>query len=65
MIIDPKYQAQLVGMHSQGKFTNGSKVIKNIKRFLNQYNLTSVLDFGCGHGALLASINQAYPNIHV
>jgi len=65
MIIDPEYQAQLADMHSQGKFTNGSKVIKNIKRFLNQYNLTSVLDFGCGHGALMASINQAYPNIAI
>jgi cyclopropane fatty-acyl-phospholipid synthase-like methyltransferase len=65
MIIDPKYQAQLSDMHSQGKFNHGSKVIKNIKSFLNQYNLTSVLDFGCGHGALMASISQAYPNIRV
>jgi len=65
MIIDPKYQAQLAEMHSQGKFSNGSKVIKTIKKFLNQYSLTSVLDFGCGHGALMASISQEYPNIRV
>ena len=65
MIIDPNYQTQLAKMHSQGKFSHGSKVIENIKSFLNQYNLTSVLDFGCGHGALMACISQAYPNIQV
>ena len=65
MIIDPKYQAQLAEMHSQGRFVRGSKILGTIQPFLNQYNLTSVLDFGCGHGALMASISQAYPNIRV
>ena len=65
MIIDPKYQAQLTEMHSQGRFLRGSKILGAIQPFLNQYNLTSLLDFGCGHGALMASISQAYPNIRV
>ena len=65
MIIDPKYQEQLATMHKQGKFTHGSKVIKKVRPFLNQYNPTSVLDFGCGHGALMASIQQAYPDMRV
>lgn len=65
MIIDPKYQAQLTEMHSQGRFVRGSKMLKAMRPFIDQYQPTSILDFGCGHGALMASISQAYPNICV
>lgn len=65
MIIDPEYQAQLATMHSQGKFVRGSKLLLFIKPFLEQYQPTSMLDFGCGHGALMTSIQQAYPDMRV
>jgi cyclopropane fatty-acyl-phospholipid synthase-like methyltransferase len=65
MIIDPDYQAQLAEMHSQGRFVRGSKTFGSIQPFLEQYQPTSVLDFGCGHGALMASIQQAYPDMRV
>jgi trans-aconitate methyltransferase len=65
MIIDPEYQAQLAEMHSKGQFVRGSKMLKAMRPFIDQYQPTSILDFGCGHGALMASINQAYPNIVV
>lgn len=65
MIIDPDYQAQLAEMHSKGQFVRGSKVFGSIQPFLKQYHPTSVLDFGCGHGALMASIQQAYPDMQV
>jgi cyclopropane fatty-acyl-phospholipid synthase-like methyltransferase len=65
MIIDPAYQAQLAEMHSQGRFVRGSKMLGAITPFIDQYRPTSVLDFGCGHGALMSSIGQAYPNIQV
>jgi len=65
MIIDPEYQQQLTTMHSQGKFVRGSKTVKSIQPFLKQYQPSSVLDFGCGHGALMASIQQEYPNMRV
>ena len=65
MIIDPDYQAQLATMHSQGRFVRGNKTFGSIQPFLKQYQPTSVLDFGCGHGALMASIQQAYPDIRV
>jgi len=65
MIIDPNYQAQLAEMHSQGRFVRGSKTFGSVQPFLTQYQLTSVLDFGCGHGALMASIQQAYPDMRV
>jgi hypothetical protein len=65
MIIDPKYQAQLAIMHSQGQFVRGGKTLKSVRPFLEKYQPTSVLDFGCGHGALMASIQQAYPDMRV
>lgn len=65
MIIDPNYQAQLAEMHSQGRFVRGSKTFGSVQPFLKQYQPTSVLDFGCGHGALMASIQQAYPDVRV
>jgi cyclopropane fatty-acyl-phospholipid synthase-like methyltransferase len=65
MIIDPEYQEQLATMHSQGRFVRGSKTFGSIQPFLKQYQPTSVLDFGCGHGALMASIQQAYPAVRV
>ena len=65
MIIDPQYQAQLATMHSQGRFVRGSKTFGSIQPFLSKYQPTSVLDFGCGHGALMSSIQQAYPTMHV
>jgi SAM-dependent methyltransferase len=65
MIIDPQYQEQLATMHSRGQFVRGSKTFKSVQPFLNQYNPTSVLDFGCGHGALMAGIQEAYPDARV
>ena len=65
MIIDPEYQAQLAEMHSRGQFVRGGDRFGSIQPFLRQYQPTSVLDFGCGHGALMASIQQAYPDMRV
>ena len=65
MIINQDYKDQLATMHSQGRFVRGSKILSTINPFLKQYQPTSVLDFGCGHGALMNSIHEAYPNIQV
>jgi SAM-dependent methyltransferase len=65
MIVDPEYQKQLTEMHSQGKFTHGSKVIKPVNRFLNQYRPNSMLDFGCGAGSLIQTIQTTYPDMRV
>ena len=65
MIIDPEYQTQLTAMHGQGLFNRGSKSFKSVRPFIDQYQPNSLLDFGCGHGALIASIQEAYPNMRV
>lgn len=65
MIIDPEYQAQLTAMHSQGKFVNGAKTAKAVRPIIEQYNPTSILDFGCGAGALVNSLKETYPDMRV
>ena len=65
MIIDPSYQHQLSTMHGHGQFARGSKILKNVQPFIEQYQPTSLLDFGCGHGALIASIQELYPTMRV
>ena len=65
MIINQDYKDQLAVMHSQGQFVRGSKILSTINPFLKQYQPTSILDFGCGHGALMNGICEAYPNIRV
>lgn len=65
MIIDPNYQNQLSTMHGHGQFIRGSKLLKKIKPFIEQYQPSSLLDFGCGHGALMASIQDLYPTMRV
>jgi len=65
MIINQDYKDQLATMHSQGRFRRGSKILSTINPFLKQYQPTSVLDFGCGHGELIRSIAEAYPGTTV
>jgi cyclopropane fatty-acyl-phospholipid synthase-like methyltransferase len=66
MIIDPSYQNQLSTMHGRGQFRNsGSKMLKNVQPVIKQYQPKSLLDFGCGHGALITSIQELYPTMHV
>lgn len=65
MIIDPEYQAQLVEMHNKGRFFRGSKMLEVMQPVIEKYQPSSILDFGCGQGALLNSMQQAYPDVRI
>ena len=64
-IINPDYQAQLSEMHDKGQFVRGGKLLKSLNPFLKQYQPTSVLDYGCGHGGLMTAIKETYPSMQV
>ena len=64
-IINSDYQAQLSDMHSKGQFVRGGKLLKSVNPFFKQYQPTSVLDYGCGHGGLMATIKEVYPDMQV
>lgn len=64
MIISKNYKELLQQEHSdKDTFNHGRKKIKKIRNFLKTYNPQSLIDFGCGKGDLILSINEQYPNI--
>lgn len=63
-LIDPNYQAQIQSMHRAGKFNNGAKQFRLVDPFIKEYQPRTVLDFGCGKGALMREIQQSFPQIN-
>lgn len=61
-LIDPEYQAQIQSMHAGGKFDNGAKQYKLIEPFVQKYQPSTMLDFGCGKGALIREIKTHFPD---
>ena len=64
-MIGESYKKQLNAMHSQGLFNNGLAAYKIVRRFLARVHPDSILDYGCGHGALIEVIRQRHPSITV
>lgn len=60
-IINTSYQEQIQAMHENGKFNNGAKQFKLVQPFLEEYKPKTLLDFGCGKGALISIIREKYP----
>ena len=49
--------------HARG-FGNKKKKIKEFEACIKKWKPRSILDFGCGKGALLQMIREKYPHIH-
>jgi cyclopropane fatty-acyl-phospholipid synthase-like methyltransferase len=65
MIVSESYVDQLKFLHRSKVFGDQSKIQPEVKRCIDQYNVESILDFGCGKGNVIESLKQAYPNIDV
>lgn len=65
-LIDKTYQEQLAQLHkSDKKFNHGAKAYKIVEKFIEEYRPTTLLDFGCGKGGLIATIAELHPEITV
>lgn len=64
-LIDKQYQEQLKKLHSAGKFNHGAKAYKIVEKFIKEYKPSTLLDFGCGGGGLIATISDLHPEIKV
>lgn len=62
-LINQDYQEQIQAMHAGGKFDNGAKQLRLVEPFIRQHQPRTVLDFGCGKGALIREIKIHYPEV--
>ncbi len=64
-LINDQYKNQLAELHNQGIFNNGKDAYKIVKRFLERFHPQTILDFGCGHGALIEVISDKFPLVKI
>ena len=62
--ISNNYLEELKKLH-QGSFGNSKKIDPMFKELLDNYNIKSILDFGCGKGEISVTIQKMYPGIEV
>ena len=62
-IINKSYQEQLYQLHHTGKFDSGHKRYSWVEELINQYQPSTLLDFGCGKGGLITAIQEHHPAI--
>ena len=66
-MLSDTYKKQLKELHSDTSRAQGfGGKVKNLGRFhdfVNQWSPTSILDYGCGKGHVLAYLKETYPNI--
>jgi trans-aconitate methyltransferase len=63
MNITQEYTEQLKKLHEKKSFGVGAKIPGGVVECIENYQITSLLDFGCGKGLTLEAVKNQYPNI--
>jgi cyclopropane fatty-acyl-phospholipid synthase-like methyltransferase len=64
-MISEEYQKQLVDLHKSPVFGNKKEIPSKVIDLINEHNIKSILDFGCGKGLLVDSLKKEFPEITV
>ncbi len=64
-MITDNYKNDLKKLHKSKAFGNRSKIPAEVTRCIEEYNIESILDFGCGKGNVVAALKETYPNLKV
>ena len=64
-MITDNYKNDLKKLHKSKAFGNRSKIPAEVTRCIEEYNIRSILDFGCGKGNVVAALKETYPNLKV
>jgi trans-aconitate methyltransferase len=65
-MLTPEYQEQLKNLHNSSKaFGNKAVIPEDIALLIEKYQVSSILDFGCGKGHMVLALKEKYPNITV
>lgn len=57
------YRQELLALHSNPIFGNLKSIPDKVKTLLSEYNINSILDFGCGKGLFVESMKKEFPFI--
>jgi SAM-dependent methyltransferase len=60
-MISEEYKKIYTEIHEKTKFGKRSKIPDMFGEFLERTNPTSILDFGCGKGNLVSTLNELFP----
>lgn len=61
-----EYISQLKELHEEKKsFGNKFTEIKQIRKIISKYPVESILDYGCGKGALIEQLKKEYPDLKI
>ncbi len=64
-MITDEYKKQLQELHRKKKFSNGLVKYPDVKNFIELYQPTSLLDYGCSQGNLIKQLKIDFPNIDI
>ncbi len=64
-MISEDYKNQLVKLHKSSVFGDMKTIPSDVRLLIEKYNVSSILDFGCGKGLLVESLKKEFPNIKV
>ncbi len=66
MEISKEYIEQLKQLHKEKEsFGRSARIPDEVERCIKEYNIQSILDFGCGKGFVTAALKEKYPHIAV
>jgi len=65
MSYSDSYKETLKGLHESKAFGTKSSIPQEVIDCIEKYQVTSILDFGCGKGNFLNTLKERYPDITV
>ena len=63
MSYSDSYKETLKELHKSKAFGNKSSIPQEVIECIEKYQVTSILDFGCGKGNFLIALKEQYPDI--
>lgn len=64
-MISEDYKKDLKKLHENKAFGDRAEIAKEVDRCIEEYNIKSILDFGCGKGNVMNALMVKYPYIQV
>ena len=65
MPVSEQYLKDLKSLHKKKSFGSTSKIPKKVIELIEEHNVKSILDYGCGKGNTSTSLKEAYPDITI